>query len=66
MKALIYVVFALLLAGCQRNAPAQPAKEYQMQGEVMALDPAAHLANIEQPVAFTEAVGQFLRASLVG
>ena len=30
------------------------------------LDPAAHLANIEQPVAFTEAVGQFLRASLVG
>jgi len=47
MKALIYVVFALLLAGCQRNAPAQPAKEYQMQGEVMALDPAAHLATVK-------------------
>src|SRR5262249_25034272 len=30
------------------------------------LDPAAHLANVEQPVAFTEAVGHFLRATLVG
>jgi len=36
------------------------------KSQKLLLDPAAHLANIEQPVAFTEAVGQFLRASLVG
>ena len=47
MKALISVVFALLLGGCQRNPTAQPAKEYQMQGEVVALDPAAHLATVK-------------------
>jgi protein SCO1/2 len=47
MKALICVVFALLLAGCQRTAPAQPAKEFQMEGEVVALDPAAHLATVK-------------------
>jgi Cu/Ag efflux protein CusF len=47
MKALICVVFALLLAACQRNPTAQPAKEYQMQGEVVALDPAAHLATVK-------------------
>ena len=41
MKVLLCVVSALLLAGCQRNPPAQSAKEYQMQGEVVALDPAA-------------------------
>ena len=47
MKTLICVVLALFLAGCQRNPAAQPAKEYQMQGEVMALDPAAHLATVK-------------------
>jgi Cu/Ag efflux protein CusF len=47
MKTLICVIFALLLAGCQHNPPAQPAKEYQMQGEVVALDPAAHLATVK-------------------
>jgi len=47
MRAFICVVFALLLAGCQRNPAAQPAKEYQMQGEVVALDPAAHLATVK-------------------
>ena len=47
MKALIGVVFALLLAGCQRNPAAQPAKEFQMQGEVVGLDPAAHLATVK-------------------
>ena len=47
MKALICVIFALLLAGCQRNPASQPAKEYQMQGEVLALDPAAHLATVK-------------------
>jgi Cu/Ag efflux protein CusF len=47
MKALMYVLFALLLTSCQRNPVAQPAKEYQMQGEVLALDPAAHLATVK-------------------
>lgn len=47
MKALICVVFVLLLAGCQRNPAAQPAKEYQMQGEVVSLDPTAHLATVK-------------------
>jgi len=47
MKALICFVFALLLTGCQRNPTAQPAKEYQMQGEVVGLDPAAHLATVK-------------------
>lgn len=41
------VVFVLLLAGCQRNPAVQPAKDYQMQGEVVALDPAAHLATVK-------------------
>jgi Cu/Ag efflux protein CusF len=47
MKMLICIVLALLVAGCQRNPVAQPAKEYQMQGEVVALDPSAHLATIK-------------------
>lgn len=46
MKKLMCVV-VLLLAGCQRNAPVQPAKEYEMQGEVVRLDPAAHLATVK-------------------
>jgi protein SCO1/2 len=47
MKTLICVIFALFLAGCQRNPTVQPAKEFQMQGEVVALDPSAHLATIK-------------------
>jgi|SRR5579872_1983489 len=46
MKALICVVF-VLLAGCQRNPAAPPSKEYQMHGEVVGLDPAAHLATVK-------------------
>jgi 3-oxoadipate enol-lactonase len=34
------------------------------KARTLLLDDAAHLANIEQPTAFTEAVGQFLRATL--
>lgn len=47
MKALLCVAFAVLFLGCQRNPAAQPAKEYQMQGEVVGLDPAAHLATVK-------------------
>jgi 3-oxoadipate enol-lactonase len=34
------------------------------KAKTLLLEDAAHLANIEQPTAFTEAVGQFLRATL--
>jgi Cu/Ag efflux protein CusF len=47
MKMLICLVLALLAAGCQRNPTALPAKEYPMQGEVVGLDPAAHLATVK-------------------
>lgn len=47
MKALLYVVFPLLLISCQRNPSVQPAKEYQMHGEVVSLDSAAHLATVK-------------------
>jgi protein SCO1/2 len=47
MKALICLIFTLFLSACQRNAPAQPAKEYQMRGEVVSLDPAARLATVK-------------------
>ena len=35
------------------------------KARTLLLDGAAHLANVEQPIAFSEAVGHFLRASLV-
>ena len=47
MKTLSCVVVALSLAGCQRNPPAQPAKEYQMQGEVVSLDATGHTAMVK-------------------
>jgi 3-oxoadipate enol-lactonase len=34
------------------------------RAKTLLLDDAAHLANVEQPTAFTEAVGQFLRSTL--
>ena len=47
MKSIAYLVLALLLAGCQRNPAAQPAKEYQMQGEVVGLDPTSQTATVK-------------------
>jgi Cu/Ag efflux protein CusF len=47
MKVLTCIVLWLLLAGCQRNPAVQPAKEYHMQGQVVGLDPAAHLATVK-------------------
>jgi Cu/Ag efflux protein CusF len=47
MNSLICVVLALLLAACERNPTAPPAKEFQMQGEVDSLDPAGHLATVK-------------------
>ena len=47
MKALICVIFTLILGGCQRSSTTQPPKEYQMQGEVVGLDPATHLATVK-------------------
>ena len=47
MKLLTCVICVGLLAGCQRNPPAQPTKEYQMQGEVVSVDPAAQTAMVK-------------------
>jgi protein SCO1/2 len=47
MKVLISVALALFLVACQRNPAPQPAKEYQMRGEVVGLDAAAHLATVK-------------------
>jgi protein SCO1/2 len=47
MKLLIGLICVGLLAGCQRNPPAQPVKEYQMQGEVVSVDPAAQTATVK-------------------
>jgi Cu/Ag efflux protein CusF len=47
MKLLTCLICALVLAGCQRNPPPQPVKEYQMQGEVVSVDPAAQTATVK-------------------
>ena len=47
MKALICIVYSLFLTACQRNPSLPPAKEYQMQGEVVSLDPTAQLATVK-------------------
>lgn len=41
------LLFVLTLAGCQRNAAPRPVVEYKMHGEVVGLDPAAHLATVK-------------------
>ncbi len=47
MKLLTCVLCVGLLAGCQRNPAPQPTKEYQMQGEVVSVDPAAQTAMVK-------------------
>ncbi len=47
MKSLICLVFALLLAACQRNPAPKPVQEYQMRGEVLSLDPTSHTATVK-------------------
>ena len=47
MKLLTCLICALVLLGCQRNPPPQPVKEYQMQGEVVSVDPAAQTAMVK-------------------
>jgi Cu/Ag efflux protein CusF len=47
MKLLTCLICAGLLAGCQRNPPPQPVKEYQMQGEVVSVDPSAQTAMVK-------------------
>jgi len=47
MKLLTCLICVGLLAGCQRNPPPQPVKEYQMQGEVVSVDPAAQTAMVK-------------------
>ena len=47
MKLLTCLLCAVMLAGCQRNPPPQPVKEYQMQGEVVSVDPVAQTAMVK-------------------
>jgi Cu/Ag efflux protein CusF len=47
MKSLLWVIFALLLAGCQKNAAPKPIQEYRMEGEVVSLDPTSQTATIK-------------------
>ena len=47
MKSLVTLVLVLLLAGCQRNPAPKPVQEYQMQGEVLRLDPTSQTATIK-------------------
>jgi Cu/Ag efflux protein CusF len=46
MKSLLLFV-ALLLAGCQKSAAPKPTQQYQMQGEVLSLDPRSQTATIK-------------------
>jgi Cu/Ag efflux protein CusF len=45
--AVVCLAFALLLAGCGHSTPKEPAKEYPMRGEVMAIDASGHVATIK-------------------
>ncbi|MDP9113819.1 MAG: copper-binding protein [Acidobacteriota bacterium] len=47
MKLLTCLLCALLLMGCQRNPPPLPVKEYQLQGEVVSVDPMAQTATVK-------------------
>src|SRR5579864_6040789 len=41
------LLLAGLLTGCAGSAPHNPAKEYQLRGEIMGLDPGGHVATIK-------------------
>jgi Cu/Ag efflux protein CusF len=47
MKSSAALLLALLLAGCQRNPAPKPVQEYQMQGEVLRLEPTSQTATIK-------------------
>ena len=48
MKSLsAWLVLVLWTAGCQRSPATHPAKEYQMQGEVVGLDPSSQTATVK-------------------
>jgi protein SCO1/2 len=46
MKSLLLFV-ALLLTGCQKSPAPKPTQQYQMQGEVLSLDPRFQTATIK-------------------
>jgi len=61
----------VLVVGGKQDAAVTPQTVESLAQRVpkartLLLDGAAHLANIEQPIAFTESVGHFLRATMVG
>jgi Cu/Ag efflux protein CusF len=41
------LAFGLLLAGCGGSKPAEPAKEYPLRGEIMAIDAAGHTVTVK-------------------
>ena len=47
MKFSPALVLMLLLGGCQRNPAPKPVQEYQMQGEVVSLDPTSQTATVK-------------------
>ena len=47
MKSFVCLVFALLLAGCERNPAPKPVHQYQMRGEVVSLDPTSQTATVK-------------------
>jgi Cu/Ag efflux protein CusF len=47
MKPLLWFIVALVLAGCQRKPAPKPTEEYQMQGEVISLDPTSQTATVK-------------------
>jgi Cu/Ag efflux protein CusF len=46
MKSLLCLL-VLMLAGCQRNPVPKPTQEYQMQGQVVSLDPSSQTATVK-------------------
>jgi len=49
MKRTLSTIFLLMLVGCMRNPapPAAEAKEYQMHGEVIGMDPQTQVATVK-------------------
>lgn len=57
--SVVCLVIALALTGCAK--PAAPAKEYQLRGQIMGLDPQGHVATIKH-----EEIKGFMGAMTMG
>jgi Cu/Ag efflux protein CusF len=47
LKIAAAAVILLTLAACQKNAPPEPVKEYQLRGEVVSVNPQDQLATLK-------------------